>query len=118
MPAGEYDLVVTKEAHLTYTVKNVKVGDEPLDLTAHKNPQISTMTLLAGDMDGDGSINADDLNIVWNAANFNKSAAAAVEKLTDINGDGDVNADDLNTVWNAANFNKGTENCIFNFEEE
>ena len=118
VPAGEYDLVVTKEAHLTYTVKNVKVGDEPLDLTAHKNPQISTMTLLAGDMDGDGSINADDLNIVWNAANFNKSAAAAVEKLTDINGDGDVNADDLNTVWNAANFNKGTENCIFNFEEE
>ena len=115
---GVYDLVVTKEAHLTYTVKNVKVGDEPLDLTAHKNPQISTMTLLAGDMDGNGSINADDLNIVWNAANFNKSAAAAVEKLTDINGDGDVNADDLNTVWNAANFNKGTENCIFNFEEE
>jgi len=35
-----------------------------------------------------------------------------------INGDGSINADDLNTVWNAANFNKGTENCIFNFEEE
>ena len=112
---GTYDLVVVKAAHLTYTVKNVEVGDMALDLTARTGKPYSTITLLCGDINGDGSINADDLNIVWNAANFNKALADATNKLTDINGDGSVNADDLNIVWNAANFNKGLNDCTFNF---
>ena len=29
---GTYDLVVTKACHLTYTIKNVEVGDTPLNL--------------------------------------------------------------------------------------
>ena len=112
---GTYDLVVTKAAHLTYTIKNVEVGDTPLDLTTMTDKAYSTITLLAGDVNGDGSINAIDLNRVWNAANFNKAVAAAAEKLTDVNGDGMVNAIDLNIVWNAANFNKGTGDCTFEF---
>jgi len=112
---GTYDLVVTKDAHLKYTVKNVKVEGTDLDLTSLTDEPFSTITMLAGDINGDGSINADDLNIVWNAANFNKSVGDAKEKLTDINGDGSVNADDLNIVWNAANFNKGLNDCTFEF---
>ena len=115
VPKGTYDLVVTKDAHLKYTVKNVVVGDTDLDLTSLTDEPYSTITLLCGDINGDGSINADDLNIVWNAANFNKSVGDAKEKLTDINGDGSVNADDLNIVWNAANFNKGLNDCTFEF---
>ena len=114
--AGTYDLVVTKACHLTYTIKNVVVGDTPLDLTKHTNAAIRTITLLAGDVNGDGSINATDLNIVWNAANFNKAVADVSNKLTDVNGDRAVNATDLNNVWNAANFNKGTGDCTFNFK--
>ena len=113
---GTYDLVVTKDGHLTYTIKNVVVGDTPLDLTKHTNAAIRTITLLAGDVNGDGSINATDLNIVWNAANFNKAVADVSNKLTDVNGDRAVNATDLNNVWNAANFNKGTGDCTFNFK--
>ena len=112
---GTYDLVVTKAAHLTYTIKNVVVGDTPLDLTWDSNAAISTMTLLAGDVNGDGLINTSDLNIVWDAANFNKAIADAANKLTDINGDGSINTSDLNTVWDAANFNKGTGDCTFEF---
>ena len=113
--AGKYDLVVVKAAHLAYTVKGVEVGDTDLDLTTMTGKAYSTITLLCGDINGDRSINADDLNIVWNAANFNKSVGDAKEKLTDINGDGSVNADDLNIVWNAANFNKGLNDCTFEF---
>ena len=112
---GTYDLVVTKACHLTYTIKNVVVGDNPLDLMTHTNTAISTITLLAGDVNGDGSINTTDLNRVWDAANFNKAVTAAAEKLTDVNGDGSINTSDLNIVWDAANFNKGTGNCTFEY---
>ena len=112
---GTYDLVVTKAAHLTYTIKNVVVGEAPIDLTWNSNTAISTMTLLCGDIDGNEKVNAADLNIVWNAANFNKAVADANNQLTDVNGDGKVNAADLNIVWNAANFNKGTADCTFEY---
>lgn len=112
---GTYDLVVTKAAHLTYTIKNVVVGDTSLDLTWNSNGAISTITMLCGDIDGNEKVNAADLNIVWNAANFNKAVADANNQLTDVNGDGKVNAADLNIVWNAANFNKGTADCTFEY---
>lgn len=112
---GTYDLVVTKAAHLTYTIKNVVVGDTPIDLTNMTGKAYSTITLLCGDIDGNEKVNAADLNIVWNAANFNKAVADANNQLTDVNGDGKVNAADLNIVWNAANFNKGTADCTFEY---
>ena len=113
--AGTYDLVVRKDAHLVYTVKNIEVGASAVDLTKHANAGIRTITLIAGNMNGDSNVNADDLNVVWNAANFNRSTKDAANKLTDINGDGNVNADDLNIIWNALNFNKSVSSCVVNF---
>ena len=112
---GTYDLVVTKPGHLTYTVKNVKVGDTDLDLTAMTEKPFSTITLLCGDINGDKSINVTDLNEVWDAANFNKNVSAVTNQLTDINGDGSVNVTDLNVIWDAANFNKGITACTHDF---
>lgn len=103
---GTYDLEVTKAAHLKYTVKNVVVPSSDLDLTTHSNPAISTITLLVGDINGDGYIESTDLNIVWNSANYNKAVGNAANKRTDVNGDGYVESTDLNLVWNAANYNK------------
>ena len=114
--AGTYDLVVTKSAHLTYTVKNVVVETTDLDLTAMAEKPYSTIKLLCGDVDGDGQINVTDLNKVWDAANFNKAALSATNKLTDLDGDGNVNVTDLNILWDAANFNKGMDNCTFQFK--
>ena len=116
VPKGTYDLVVTKDAHLKYTVKNVEVGNTDLDLTARTDKPFSTIKLLCGDVDGDRSINVTDLNKVWDAANFNKDVSSATNKLTDLNGDGNVNVTDLNILWDAANFNKGTDNCTFQFK--
>ena len=72
--AGTYDLVVTKDGHLTYTIKNVVVGDTPLNLTTHSNAAISTMTLPCGDIDGNGFINSTDLGIVLQGQHYGKSA--------------------------------------------
>ena len=112
---GTYDLVVTKPGHLKYTVKGVVVGSAPLDLTAQTGKQYQTITLLAGDVNGDGLIDVGDLSMIWNAANYNKSVSAASDKAADLNGDNLVDVGDLNIVWNAANYNKSITACTFNF---
>ena len=112
---GTYDLVVTKPAHLKYTVKNVTVGNAPLDLTKHSKAAISTITLLCGDINGDGSINEDDVSIIRYANNINKSTAVADNKLADINGDGSVNEDDVSIVRYSSHINKGVTACTYDF---
>ena len=104
---GVYDLVVTKPGHLKYTVKNVTVGNAPLDLTAHGNAAIRNITLPAGDVNGDGTINSKDLNEIWSPANYLKNVTDAdVNPLADLNGDGTINSKDLNIVWKAENYLK------------
>ena len=105
--AGIYDLVVTKDGHLSCTVKGVVVGDTALDLTKHSNAAISAITLLCGDINGDDTINSKDLNEIWSPANYLKNATAAgVNPLADLNGDGTINSKDLNIVWKAENYLK------------
>lgn len=105
--AGEYDLVVTKDAHLTYTVKKVKVEGTDLDLTKHSNPAISTITLLAGDVNEDGKINSTDTTFIRYPSNFNKSVTSpGVDAIADINGDGKINSTDTTIVRYPENFNK------------
>lgn len=113
---GSYDLVITKTGHLVYTVKNIAVVSSNIDLTTNSNPAIRSMTLLCGDITGEGLINTDDLNLIWNVANYNRPQSEAVNKITDLNGDGNVNTDDLNIVWNAANYNKSAKrDCTVTF---
>ena len=112
---GTYDLVVTKPGHLTYTVKNVVVGDTDLDLTTLTGKAYSTITLLCGDINGDGSINEDDVSIIRYANNINKSTAVADNKLADINGDGSVNEDDVSIVRYSSHINKGVTACTYDF---
>lgn len=105
--AGTYDLVVTKPGHLTYTIKNVVVGDTPLNLTTHSNAAISTITLLAGDVNGDEKINSTDTTFIRYPSNFNKSVSLpGVDAIADINGDGKINSTDTTIVRYPENFNK------------
>jgi hypothetical protein len=108
VPAGTYDLVAAKSVHLAYTLKNIPVSDSDLSLKV-------TIQMLVGDINGDGSINGTDLNLVWSSNNYNKQASAASDPKTDINGDGSVNGTDLNIVWSSDNYNKNTANSIFEY---
>ena len=105
--AGIYDLVVTKDGHLSYTVKGVVVGETAIDLTAMTGKVYQAITLPAGDLNGDGTINSKDLNEIWSPANYLKNVTdAGVNPLADLNGDGTINSKDLNIVWKAENYLK------------
>ena len=112
---GTYDLVVSKSAHLSYTVKGVVVSNGDLDLTQHEKAEIAAITLPAGDVNGDGTINSEDLNMVWKPSNYLKGASAAENPITDVNGDGTINSEDLNVIWMPANYLKDQKNCTTDF---
>lgn len=104
---GYYDLVVTKDGHLTYTIEDVLVTGQALDLTAHANAAISTMSMLAGNMNGDTAINNSDL-IVFRAQ-FGKTGNNITNPLANINGDSAVNNSDL--IIFRSSFGKTTASC-------
>ena len=111
--AGTYDLVVTKPGHLSYTVKGIVVGDGPLDLTKHSNAAISTITLLCGDIDGNGFINSTDLGIILKGQNYGKSTATAGDKAADLDGNGFINSTDLGIVLQGQHYGKSAVSVSF-----
>ena len=103
---GTYDLVVTKDGHLTYTVKGVVVGDTAIDLTQHTNAAISTITLIPGDLNNDGSVNTQDYQILTSPSNYGKSASLAAVRVADINGDGSINTQDYQILTSPSHYGK------------
>ena len=111
--AGTYDLVVTKAGHLTYTITGVVVESDNVDLTADTSKVYSTITLLCGDVDGDGNINESDVSVIRYASNINKPVSSAANPLADVDGDGNVNESDVSIVRYAVHINKNTGHCTF-----
>ncbi|MCL2153200.1 MAG: InlB B-repeat-containing protein, partial [Oscillospiraceae bacterium] len=105
--AGVYTLEITKDAHTIFIVNNIVVDDDHVDLTRHVNSAVSVMTLLCGDINGDGEINQADLNLLWQPTNYNKRVSEGADPSCDLNGDGEVNQLDLNILWQLINYNKG-----------
>ncbi len=104
---GTYDLVVTKAAHLTYTIKNVVVGETPLDLTTMTDKAYSTITLLCGDINSDSWVNSTDLGVILQGQNYGKQiTVTGVNKQADLNGDGWINSTDLGIVLQGQHYGK------------
>ena len=110
---GEYDLVVTKSAHLKYTVKNVVVETTDIDLTAMTGKSYQTITLLCGDIDGNGFINSTDLGIILKGQNYGKSTATAGDKAADLDGNGFINSTDLGIVLQGQHYGKSAVSVSF-----
>jgi hypothetical protein len=104
---GAYSLVITKPIHTKFTVQNVVVGNEAVDLTRDSRDEVRLMTLRCGDINGDGLINDADLTTLWLATNYNKSVKDGANPLCDINGDGLVNDADLTILWLQYDYNRG-----------
>ena len=116
--AGKYDLVVIKSGHLLYTVKGIEVSNSDIDLKTHANEKISTITLLAGDVNGDGKINNLDYAVVLNPLNFNKgynSPSDVKDISADINGDKKINNLDYAIILNPMHFNKSCDVCTLTY---
>jgi len=86
---GTYTLIITKDAHLKYTLLKVVI-DEDLDLTRDSREDIKLMTLKCGDLNKDGQINSGDLLIL-----LGRYLDQGDNILVDLNGDGQVNSSDL-----------------------
>lgn len=93
---GDHDIEIMFDGQLYTDVVTLGPGGEILNI----NLPIVLQTI-AGDLDGDGFVGIDDLNLVL--ANWNQSVPPG-NPLADPSGDGFVGIDDLNEVlgnWNA-----------------
>ena len=112
--AGEYDLVVTKPGHLTYTVKGVVVGDGPHDLTKHSNAAISMITLLCGDIVKNGYIDFADYQELLSPANYGKKTTdTGVNALADLNGNGYIDFADYQILLSSQHYGKSAVSVNF-----
>jgi hypothetical protein len=93
---GMYTLVVTKPAHTSFTIQDIVVTDEDIDLTQDDREEIKLITLTVGDIDGNGQIDKRDLSILRN--NIGKTGEDIDEPLADLNGDGQVDVRDLSLL--------------------
>jgi hypothetical protein len=104
---GNYTLNVRKQAHLDYTLTDVTVGTDNLDLTQHIDPNISLITLPCGDINGDGYIDSADLSLIILPKNYNKQVTdTGVEKTADLTGTGWIDSSSLGVLILPANYNK------------
>ena len=110
---GTYDLVVTKPGHLSYTVKGVVVGDAAINLATMTGKPYQTITLLCGDIDGNGFINSTDLGIILKGQNYGKSTATAGDKAADLDGNGFINSTDLGIVLQGQHYGKSAVSVSF-----
>ena len=112
---GTYDLVVTKAAHLTYTVKNVVVvGDGPLNLTTMTGKPYSTITMLCGDIAKNGYIDFADYQELLSPANYGKKTTdTGVNALADLNGNGYIDFADYQILLSSQHYGKSAVSVNF-----
>ena len=94
--AGVYSVRITKPGHLSGTIAVVTVSGAAVN--------IGSVTLLAGDLNGDGKADATDLSVLL--ANFGKAGGEITNQAADINGDGKADATDMSVLL--ANFGKSS----------
>jgi Ca2+-binding EF-hand superfamily protein len=111
VPDGTYMLVLSKPAHLDITIKDVKVegGDLALSTEGDTTDKDGTYLLFgAGDLDGNGRINVNDMNMVTASSTYNKTSEQAANKIADIDGSGTINVTDKNIISSTNNYNKAS----------
>lgn len=111
---GTYNLVISKKNHLSYTITNIIVGSENLDLTKNTNPKINTIVLPCGDINEDGYINSSDLSIIILPSNYDKHVSqAGVNPSADLAGNGWVDSTSLSIIILPANYDKTPIVCPY-----
>jgi len=92
LPAGSYTITVNAPGFLSMN-RSLQIGSQLVEASFSMTPQGS----ISADINGDGVVNAVDVQLVINAA-----LGIPSEHNADVNGDGVVNAVDVQLVINAA----------------
>ena len=115
VPVGTYDLHISSVGCLDYVIKDIAVTDADLDLTKHTNENIAEIKLIAGDLNHDDSIDANDLAIIRVAENYGHTVVEdGVNALCDLNGDGVINLIDA-AIVRLVLYGKSQSDCVFNY---
>lgn len=80
---GQYDMTISRSGYLDAVTSNIRVGNNQITL-----PHI---TLCAGDLNGDGIIDVDDIMV-------SRRSFDSLIPLIDLNGDKIAGADDINVI--------------------
>ncbi|MFR5908806.1 MAG: dockerin type I domain-containing protein [Gemmiger formicilis] len=90
VPAGTYTLKVMKKGHAPFT-KEITIGDS--------NVTENVTIYLIGDVNGDGVINGQDLQRLYEHIKGENPLSVEALPLGDVNGDGAVNGQDLQRLY-------------------
>ena len=108
--SGEYTLTVKKAGHLPHIITKITVTDEDIILP-------EPLVLLAGDVDGNGYINANDVIEIRLVSNMNRRTYEAGNLSADVNGDGLVNGVDVQIIRYVTNINKSVTDTTFSYDK-
>ena len=107
--AGTYELVVTQNGCLPVHISGFTVkGDTDLDTDARfALPSVQALfTLLPGDLNADGVIDASDRALLLSGGSFNRPVSGAASAVYDLNGDGYADFLDLAILTSASGWGK------------
>jgi len=96
---GVYDLVVTKEGHLSYTVSGIIVEDVDVLIDG-------PLVLVSGDVNGDGRVDLKDVTALTSTNTYGLSYDEAEMKSADMNGDKCFDLKDLTIITSGTNYGK------------
>lgn len=108
---GTYRLVIRKLYQLSYTINDIEVNGGNVDLTSKSS--LSVITLVAGDVTGDGVIESGDQSLVINGNNYFKNIDEAQNPEGDIDGDGIIESTDQGMILK--NYFKSNNDFVVSF---
>ena len=102
IPDGSYDLVITKQCHLPFTIKDIVVNSSDIDISEY------ILKMAAGDVNDNGAINLTDISDIYNSGRFNKVETNndGYNIVYDVNGNGAIELSDISIVYDSYNFQK------------
>ncbi len=95
---GEYDLVITKAGHLSYTMTGITLD---CDIVIEE-----ALVLIGGDVNGDGCVDLKDVTALTSSDTYGRSTEDAKIASADINGDGCFDLLDLTIITSDKNYGK------------
>jgi hypothetical protein len=101
---GTYTVVMSKDVHARFTIEEIVVVEDAVNLERDQRVNVRPATLPCGDITGSGSIGIMDLMAMLARDNFMQPTHLAHDPLADLDGDGVIGIMDLAIILNSYNW--------------